>query len=145
MIPAALLVGVLIGGYLTESSVAQSVQTGFGFPVESLPPHPAQVVNLADDGVQLQPGQKVSIYSVPATHWLVVSAWNLDTNQRSLLESSGGNEVLKVVHQANSNAMRHTGGPCGIVFKPGSQVVLRNDMSVSTAESYMITGYLVRR
>jgi len=146
IVPATLVIGILVGGYFASTAGGQIAQApGYQFPVESLPPHPSQVVNLAALNMHMGGGQKAVIYNVPATHWFVAAAWRLSSNQTSMLESSGSTEKLLITNTQYSHEMRPTGGPTGVAFHPGTQVMLRNDYTGIQQVSYSIAGYLVRR
>jgi len=159
IVPATLVVGVLLGGYLAAPAGGQIAQApGYQFPVESLPPHPSQIVNLDGAPDILFSSVGHNVYTVPNDHWLVVT----DVMCRSskmfprLIERFGGVDTTVISEhfldgyptdlttRFTNDHGRHSA--VGWAFRPGSTVVIRMISATgSSTVPYNITGYLIRR
>ena len=168
--PAWLLVLVLLGFSLVHDASAvqahpavaalQVTQSAFGSGTWL---RPKDIVNV--DSLSVAPslggmvgvpwgGGAVTIYTVPADRWLVITNWRQNgSGLTSLAEDLSG--VLTVKRAGTWGITPNIGGggttdsadyapPLGIAFQPGSNVVLQetNGGSGTTWVRFTFTGYL---
>jgi hypothetical protein len=84
-------------------------------------------------------GETFTIYNVPSDRWLVLTSSDISgSGYFALLEDFGGTQTEKPRPWQDSQLV-------GIVFHPGSSVVLRNDVQFgSTSYRWLLTGYLTK-
>jgi len=149
-IVVALVVGLLVGGYFVAPAGGQVAQVpGYQFPVDSLPPHPSQIVNLTGVAGPLAPGTSTPIYQVPVGSWLVVTDARLretgGETRLDLIEVFGGTTTTKISWQFIGGTNQRHDSRVGWTFRPGSTVGLFNPDTANISGRYIVTGYLVRR
>ena len=108
------------------------------------PPHPSNVVNLhgTNFGGSIPPSQSITLFVVPPDRWFVMSEWNPGghAGYLELVDSSG---TMKIKGPEDFDM---GGGPLGIVFSPGTDVVLRNinNNGPASLDQFHLTAYLAR-
>jgi len=155
---SVVLVSVVSAQYVLQPS-GRIFQAGAPlFPAQAFAPHPRTIVNLDSHsglggstmGPLVSAPTPLTIYEVPADKYFVLTTWSFDgANYWVLSEDFAGMETVKLSPRWNDtwnqNSNPYTFSPLGLVFQPGSNVVIRkSDLSPSTVDlTYNAVGYLV--
>lgn len=143
-IVGVLLLGVILGGYVVDATGQPIPIPGYQVPVDSLPPHPSQIVSVSAEATFSTSGQVVPVYSVPQDRWLVITEFRRSDASSSyladLVQDYGGVVTLKLSHRFNVAFDSRT----GLAFAPGSSVALRSVNGGASVAPFAFVGYLVR-
>jgi hypothetical protein len=112
---------------------------GYVAPSNHWPPVDPSDIFDTTGTTSLARGETFRIFSVPADRWLVITSNAISgSGDFALLEEFAGAQTAKPLNERDSQLV-------GIAFRPGSSVVLRNDVQFGvTAYRWLLTGYLAK-
>jgi hypothetical protein len=113
---------------------------GYLSPSTEWPPiDPSDMFDTTGTALLTDSGQTYTIYSVPSDRWLVLTQSIITGSHFALLEDFGGTQSEK------PTIFLPGGQLVGIVFHPGSSVVLRNDEQFGFVNyHWLLTGYFAK-
>ncbi len=134
------------GGKHDRDGQTSSYGRGFG-------PHPRAMVNIHSSNLSLPevPAQGTAVvYDVPQDFWLVATGFKISNTFFELCESYQGELLVKRSRGGVSTQVtipEDMAGPMGWTFRPGSQVLVRNDTTATSSATgrFSLTGYLVHK